>query len=122
MSGGHFDYKQHHIEQIADDIEYLIENNEYSKKTLKELKRGLKIMRKAYIYAQRIDWLASVDEGEETFLKRLKDELRELDDELPYPPEPPPKRIIHEDKKTSTRPQEESPYDAGNVPGFKHKD
>ena len=112
MSGGHFDYYQWHINDIADGIEeYLyghsldedvedyirdhwLENEEkeyirknkhtipnrcnYSKETIKEFKKGLAILRKAYIYAQRIDWLLSDDDGEESFHKRLKEELDNL--------------------------------------------
>ena len=51
---------------------------EYSKETIKEFKKGLAILRKAYIYAQRIDWLLSGDDGEESFHKRLKEELDNL--------------------------------------------
>lgn len=55
--------------------------NEYSKETIAEFKRGLDILRKAYVYAQRIDWLLSGDDGEESFHERLKEELEELTDE-----------------------------------------
>ena len=51
---------------------------EYSKETIEEFKQGLSILRKAYIYAQRIDWLLSGDDGEESFHKRLKEELDNL--------------------------------------------
>lgn len=51
---------------------------EFSKETIKEFKQGLSILRKAYIYAQRIDWLLSGDDGEESFHKRLKEELDNL--------------------------------------------
>ena len=51
---------------------------DYNKETIKELKKGLAILRKAYIYAQRIDWLLSGDDGEESFHKRLKKELDNL--------------------------------------------
>ena len=51
---------------------------DYNKETIKELKKGLAILRKAYIYAQRIDWLLSADDGEESFHKRLKEELDNL--------------------------------------------
>lgn len=113
MSGGHFDYRQHHIHEIADsieeylngrkidedDIEYYLKDSwlddkekryikehkrtipnqyEYSKKTLAKMRRGLQIIRKAYIYAQRIDWLLSGDDGEDSFLERLEEELNEL--------------------------------------------
>ena len=65
--------------------EYVIKNKhtvpnlyEYSKETIKEFKKGLAILRKAYVYAQRIDWLLSGDDGEESFHKRLKEELDNL--------------------------------------------
>ena len=65
--------------------EYVIKNKhtvpnlyEYSKETIKEFKKGLSILRKAYIYAQRIDWLLSGDDGEESFHERLKEELDNL--------------------------------------------
>ena len=50
----------------------------FSKETIKEFKKGLAILKKAYIYAQRIDWLLSGDDGEESFHKRLKEELDNL--------------------------------------------
>ena len=65
--------------------EYVIKNKhtvpnlyEYSKETIKEFKKGLAILRKAYVYAQRIDWLLSGDDGEESFHERLKEELNNL--------------------------------------------
>lgn len=51
---------------------------EYDKQTLKEMKKGMEILRKAYVYAQRIDWLLSGDDGERTFHERLKEDLEEL--------------------------------------------
>lgn len=105
MSGGHFDYKQFEIEQIIDSIERIIENNgrkktdeelkdefwhgpdwyerypedlyhyKYPDEVIEKFKEGVDALRKAAIYAQRIDWLLSGDDGEESFLKRLKEEL-----------------------------------------------
>lgn len=110
MSGGHFDYYQFRIDDIAnsiedyiyghpleeEDVEYYIKDNwleneekeyiiknkhtipnyyKYNEKTIEEFKKGLDILRKAYIYAQRIDWLLSGDDGEESFHKRLKEDL-----------------------------------------------
>ena len=46
---------------------------------VEEFKKGLKILKTAAIYAQRIDWLLSGDDGEESFKKRLKEELDELE-------------------------------------------
>lgn len=51
----------------------------YSDEVINEFRKGLDIIRKAAIYAQRIDWLLSYDDGEEEFLKRLKEELEEYD-------------------------------------------
>lgn len=51
---------------------------EYSKETIAEFKKGLDILRKASVYAQRIDWLLSCDDGEESFHERLKEDLDEL--------------------------------------------
>lgn len=78
MSGGYFDYKQYHIDGIADSIAGIIERKEYSPEVMAELEKGLEIMKKAYIYAQRIDWLESGDDGEDCFLRRLKEDLSEL--------------------------------------------
>lgn len=119
MSGGHFEYSQYHIQDIADRIEeYLTgreldENDieeyihdvfyfwdddekkkaadyvrkhhhtlpnqyEFSDATIAEFRKGLEYLRKAYVYAQRIDWLLSFDDGEESFHERLKEELTEL--------------------------------------------
>ena len=77
MSGGHFNYQQYNIQNIADDVEQLIESNDgnYSEETIVEFKRGLELLRKAQVYVQRIDWLVSGDDGEETFHKRLKNEI-----------------------------------------------
>lgn len=50
----------------------------YSEETIAEFKKGLDILRRAYVYAQRIDWLLSGDDSEESFHERLKEELNEL--------------------------------------------
>lgn len=102
MSGGHFDYNQYNIKTIADSLESIIDKNgkeiprkenwydeewlkkypedrfyhNYSNEVIKEFKKGLIILKKAYIYAQRIDWLLSGDDGQENFLIRLKEELK----------------------------------------------
>lgn len=97
MSGGHFDYDQYKIRQIADTVEQLIVINgkerpkthrndwdgshyyEYPPEVIEKFKEGLKILRQAEVYAQRIDWLVSGDDGEESFLSRLKSDLKELE-------------------------------------------
>ena len=92
MSGGHFQYKQWEISNIADEVEQLILTNDseekdewgdrkgyhYTPETIEEFKKGLVLLRQAYIYAQRIDWLVSGDDGEDSFHRRLKFELEKL--------------------------------------------
>jgi len=89
MSGGHFDYKQYQIDIIVDEIEQLIKENEdesltewgakrgrfYSKEVIDKFRTGVDLLRKGAIYAQRIDWLVSDDDGEESFLGRLEEDL-----------------------------------------------
>lgn len=91
MSGGRFDYLQYRITEIIDAIEQEIINNNadprpedffepnnYEEKTINEFKTGVNLLKKAQIYAQRIDWLLSSDDSEETFHKRLKNDLEEI--------------------------------------------
>lgn len=96
MSGGHFDYSQYRIGDIADQVEELIHSNNddsvdrwgdtvgrfYSDETIAEFRKGLHYLRLAQVYAQRIDWLVSDDDGEETFHTRLKQDLLDLETEV----------------------------------------
>ena len=109
MSGGAFDYKQYNISMIADEIEQKIERSgrpktreelkdeswrdfewykkypedlnhyKYPDEVIEEFKKGVEILRKAHVYAQRIDWLVSGDDGEDSFRKRLQQELDALE-------------------------------------------
>jgi len=93
ISGGHFEYKQYHLNEIADSIHNEIEmsgkrisdkdltfNKEYYEKypderyyykypknILKKFKEAVKALEKAAVYVQRVDWLLSGDDGEESF-------------------------------------------------------
>lgn len=108
MSGGHFDYKQHYINDIADSIESKVLCNgslktkeqlddenwrddewyikypedlryyKYPKEVIREFETAIVLLRKAAIYAQRIDWLLSGDDGDETFITRLRKDLDKL--------------------------------------------
>lgn len=94
MSGGYFDYRNNVLEEIAETIRNIIVNNRdpewikqqeehdawtkfnpLPKEILKAYEQAYKTIYKANIYARRIDWLESGDDGEETFLKRTKEEL-----------------------------------------------
>ena len=50
----------------------------YPDGVIEEFKKGVDILRKAHVYAQRIDWLISGDDGEESFHRRLKEDLDKL--------------------------------------------
>lgn len=108
MSGGFFDYDQYKIGYIADSIDEIIRKNgkpktreelkgeswrsddwyekypedlnhyKYPDEVLEKFKEGLLLLRKAQVYAHRIDWLVSGDDGEESFLERLKEDLEKL--------------------------------------------
>ena len=92
MSGGHFQYMQYEIGNIADEIEQIILNNDskekneygdtkgygFSQGTIEEFKKALFTLKQSYIYVQRIDWLVSGDDGEDSFHRRLKQEMDEL--------------------------------------------
>jgi hypothetical protein len=92
MSGGHFNYKQHSLLDMVDDIRFAIlinyskEKNEggndigdrFSPETIAEFEKAVQALKLAYVYAQRIDWLLSGDDGEDSFHKRLQAQLKEL--------------------------------------------
>lgn len=101
MSGGHFDYNQRRILDIAESVQHELDiqgkpkskeelfmeqeyydkhpeeavNFTYPEDIQKEFKKAVDCLEKAYIYAQRIDWYLSGDDGEDSFRKRLKEEL-----------------------------------------------
>jgi hypothetical protein len=108
MSGGRFNYDQYKIGYIADDIEHEIEKNgkpktrqelkdehwhdddwykkypedlchyKYPDEVIERFKLAVKYLRIAEVYAHRIDWLLSGDDGEESFIERLDEDLRKL--------------------------------------------
>ena len=88
MSGGFFDHDQYKIGQIAGLIEDIIyenrkpdENNwfyDFDEHTIAEFNKAIEHLKIAQIYAHRIDWLVSGDDGEETFHERLKADLIKL--------------------------------------------
>jgi hypothetical protein len=93
MSGGYFDYDQYKIANIASTIDDLIFHNgseekdsygdnryrSYPEDMIEEFKKAVNILREAEVYVQRIDWLVSDDDGEESFRSRLKSDLGKLD-------------------------------------------
>jgi hypothetical protein len=103
MSGGKFDYLQHRFEwEIIEPIQELIAKSgkEKTKEELKddyncygddldkfhykypddiiaEFKNAIHYLKMAQIYTQRIDWMVSGDDSEDSFRQRLKEDLEE---------------------------------------------
>ena len=85
MSGGYFDYQQYKLQDMIDSITEEIKLNDekdewgesrsLKQETLNEFLHAIKLLKEAYIYTHRIDWLLSGDDGEETFHERLAKEL-----------------------------------------------
>jgi hypothetical protein len=108
MSGGHWDYLQYRFTDVVEDIQNIVERNgkektreelkneswrdpewyekypedkfhhKYPDEVIKEFNKGAEIIKKAQVYMQRIDWLLSGDDGEESFIERLKEDLEKL--------------------------------------------
>ena len=84
MSGGYFDHEQFRIEEIASRIDWLVESNDtpdsygfvrsYPSDVIEKFKQTSSILRMGAKMACRIDWLASGDDGVESFRKRWVEE------------------------------------------------
>ena len=89
MSGGHFDYQQYKCHDIATMIDELIASNDddtldefgnrrgrgYGPEIILRFKVASHALKRAATMAQRIDWLVSGDDGEESFLRRWSEEV-----------------------------------------------
>jgi len=89
MSGGHFDYVQYKLEDIADEIQKIVEENDsnevnewggrigrnYNEETLYEFMIGVTFILAAATYIRRIDYLLSGDDGEDEFHARLTNDM-----------------------------------------------
>lgn len=102
MSGGAFEYSQYKIREIHEHIQNELDkqgketevefwNKEYYEKypeakfnevyrdDIQQIfKDGIEALKKAEIYAQRIDWFLSGDDGEDSLVSRLKSDLEKL--------------------------------------------
>ena len=65
--------KREHRESWEDEYQY-----EYPPEVIAKFKEGLEYLKKAHIYAHRIDFLLSHDDGDESFLERLESDLSKL--------------------------------------------
>lgn len=87
MSGGTFEYKQRELLNFVEELDTYFkiyeqeEPDEIPYEVYNKYNEAQKILKTAYIYMQRFDWLFAGDDGYESFLKRLKEDLKELDRE-----------------------------------------
>jgi hypothetical protein len=91
MSGGHFEYIQYRIDEAANDVRRVIADCgkedqfgygvDYSDDTKAKFAECELMLRKSAIFLQRVDWLVSGDDGEESFHRRLEEDLKELQNE-----------------------------------------
>lgn len=93
MSGGFFEHRQWNISEMAEEIDNIVKNNmdetknewgdvkgrHYPPEVIERFKEAVLALEKAYIMVQRVDWLLSGDDGEENFIRRWDEELKELE-------------------------------------------
>lgn len=89
MSGGHFQYQQYRLDDMADTIDRMIENNdstepdEYGFKTgrhyppdiIARFRETRDALKRVAAMVQRVDWLVSGDDGEDSFRQRWAKEV-----------------------------------------------
>ena len=92
MSGGHLDdYGYFRLHETINAIENLILKNNseqindwgekiepYSDVTIDRFREAVDLLKRAYVYAQRVDWLVSGDDDEKTFHERLPEDLAKI--------------------------------------------
>ena len=102
MSGGAFGYSQYNIKLIWKEIQNELDKqgqekevqfwekeyfDKYPEARFEEVYRedvqqifkdGIEALKKAEVYAQRIDWFLSGDDGEDSLVSRLKSDLDKL--------------------------------------------
>jgi len=109
MSGGRYEYKQHHIQDIIDHIElglrrqgtekskhdlwytgdYYKDHPEellfetYPEEVQQIMRDGVKALKIAYVYAHHIDYYLSADYGEDTLVNEIKKDLEKINNQNP---------------------------------------
>ena len=77
MRWGRFDYAQDKLQDLAEDIQEIIERNNplnpgdrHSPEIIARYKEAAYNLKRTYQMVQRIDWLESHDDDPESFIKR----------------------------------------------------
>ena len=89
MSGGHFNYQQYRLHDMAEAIGDVVKNNEnkelnsygqeigrfYPEDIIEKFNETIDALLIAEAMVQRVDWLLSDDDGEDSFRKRWVEEV-----------------------------------------------
>jgi predicted esterase YcpF (UPF0227 family) len=80
MSGGYFNYIQDRFDEPIEKLKDVIDSNErgYSQETIDVFIDTLMYLKLSRVFLQRVDWLLSDDDSEETFRERLAEDLAGL--------------------------------------------
>ena len=73
-------YTIHHC--VFDHYPYDADVLDLNEETIETMKQAYLQLRKAYVYVQRVDWMLSGDDGEDTMQMRLKEELDAVQQEF----------------------------------------
>lgn len=79
MSGGNLYYFYSRFDELLEKILKEIKwgKNKWTPETLLEFQNAVNYLKLAQIYSRRVEWLLSGNDGEDSFIKRLKEELGE---------------------------------------------
>lgn len=80
MSGGSLDYFYSRFDEPLDYLREKIRfgKKAYSDETIKLFQEAYNHLKESQVYAKRLEWLFSGDDGEDSFKERLEEELKEL--------------------------------------------
>ena len=71
MSGGHFDYRQYHIEQIAEILQQDLNENDYVREefSISFMEETLELLKDVAARVHALDYLLAGDIGEEDLIE-----------------------------------------------------
>ena len=89
MSGGTFEYEQHHLSSLAEEIDENLktikeDTDEWDATIPKQIQNELQscsyMLKRLFVRIQRLDWYLAGDDSIKSYNKRLREELKEADD------------------------------------------
>jgi len=91
MSGGHFDYQQYRLNDIAEELRRTIAKcrqkreyyDYYSDKFINDMVDAYHKSKELEVILNRIDWVLSGDDSEESYIERLAEDMSEIERDDP---------------------------------------